>query len=226
MSSWTVSRAKSKISITEGGNKYILTCVDYLSRYTIVAELQSKEASEVGRAIRDNAICQWCPPEVIISDQGSKFRNKVLKRLAKIGGFSHRMITIYHPASNGLVDNHNKQLISILHSITDELSPTDWDRHLKTAQLALNSAYHSSVDDTLYYAVYGPDPIIPNAALTNLSSKYNFDERAAATYKIYETVKENLERAASQCKHQRRKGAKVTVMHKPTSLLQMTKEEG
>lgn len=136
------------------------------------------------------------------------------------------MITIYHLASNGLVENHNKQLISILRSIIDELSPTDWDRHLKTAQLALNSAYHSSVDDTLYYAVYGPDPIIPNAALTNLSSKYNFDERAAATYKIYETVKENLERAASQCKHQRRKGAKVTVMHKPTSLLQMTKEEG
>lgn len=101
MSSWTLSRAKRKISISvavdlvgllptmERGNKYILTCIDYLSRYTNVAALQSKEASEVGRAIWDNVICQWGPPEVIISDQGSEFRNKILKRLAKIGGFSH-----------------------------------------------------------------------------------------------------------------------------------------
>ncbi|XP_042865087.1 uncharacterized protein LOC122248828 [Penaeus japonicus] len=198
------------LPVTERGNKYILICVDYLTRYTIIATLKRIEAKEVASAIWDNIISQWGPPETILSDNGTEFRNAVMKKLAKLGGFDDRTVTIYHPGSNRLVENHNKLIISILRSIVDSLHPIDWDGHLATAQFALNSAYNSSIGDTPYYAVYGMDPIFPNAALPNFSSPYNVDERASATHRIYHQVKENLERAADQREKQRSKIAKKT----------------
>lgn len=35
------------LPLTEAGNKYTLTCVDYLTLYTVVAALKNKEAAEV-----------------------------------------------------------------------------------------------------------------------------------------------------------------------------------
>ncbi|ROT64505.1 hypothetical protein C7M84_017533 [Penaeus vannamei] len=114
------------LPITTEGNKYILTCVDFLTHYTLVTPLRNKEAEEVASAIWNKVICQWGPPEVILSDQGTEFRNRVMKGLTELGGFQHKTVTIYHPASNGLVENHNKQIISILRSIVDGLQPADW----------------------------------------------------------------------------------------------------
>ena len=41
------------LDLTEKGNKYILTCVDYLTRYTITVPLKTKGAKEVAEAIWD-----------------------------------------------------------------------------------------------------------------------------------------------------------------------------
>lgn len=196
------------LEVTERGHRYILTCVDFLTRYTIVVPLRTKAASEVATALWNNVVCHWGPPEVILSDQGTEFRNSAMKRLAELGNFQHRTTTIYHPASNGLAENHNKQITSILSTIIDGLNPFDWDVHLATAQFALNSAYNRSLGDTPYYAVYGEDPILVQAAVTNMSSIYNIDERAAATHRIYQLVKQNLEKAADQRELQRSKKAK------------------
>ena len=142
------------LPLTQEGHKYILTAIDYTTRYTLVTPIRSKEATVVAGAIWDSVVAHWGCPAVLISDQGTEFRNKVLRRMAEIGGFNHKMVTIYHPASNGLVENANGQLISILRGLVSELSPVDWDRHLGTAQIALNSAYHSALEDTPYFCVY------------------------------------------------------------------------
>ncbi|ROT68547.1 hypothetical protein C7M84_013301, partial [Penaeus vannamei] len=49
--------------------------------------------------------------------------------------------------------------------------------------------------------------------MSNLSSPYNIDERAAATFKIYRQVRENLEQAADGREQQRSKTAKSTELH-------------
>ena len=195
---------------TMDGNKYILTAIDYTTRYTLVTPLRSKNAKEVAEAIWTTIVAQWGCPKVIVSDQGTEFRNSVLRRMAELGGFDHRMVTVYHPASNGLVENANAQIITILKCIVDDLSPLEWDKNLGTVQLALNSAYHSSLGDTPYFCVYQADPDIPNAAFANLSPKYNVDELAAATFRIFDKVRDNLERAAEGRELQRMKKAKST----------------
>ena len=130
--------------------------------------------------------------------------------MAEKGGFKQHHTTIYHPASNGLCENTNKQAMSILRGLVEEISC--WDRHLGTAQLALNSAYHSSLGDTPYYCCMGTDPIIPHAAFTNLSPRYNVDERAYFTYTIFNRVKENLEKAATDRERRRASVAKSTTL--------------
>ena len=197
------------LPLTESGHRFILTAVDYSTRYVLVSALKTKAAVEVADAIWDSVIRNWGCPEVLISDQGSEFRNQVLKRLAALAGFRQHHTTIYHAASNGLVERSNAQVLSVLRGLVDD-APASWDRHLGTTQIALNTAYHSSLGDTPYFCVYGDDPITPNAAFSNLSPRYNADERAAFTYRIYQRVKENLERAAKNREDRRSRTAVAT----------------
>nr|XP_027233257.1 uncharacterized protein LOC113824686 [Penaeus vannamei] len=109
------------------GNKYILLSVDFLMHYTLMTTLRSMEAEEITSAVWNIVICQWGPSEVILSDQGTAFRNRVMKRLTELGGFQHKTVTIYHPASNGLVENHKKQIISILYTQACDNDDEDGD---------------------------------------------------------------------------------------------------
>ena len=197
------------LPLTEAGNRYILLCVDYSTRFVIVNPLRSKSAKEVADAIWDSIVKFWGCPEVLVSDQGSEFRNQVLARLTELAGFSQHHTTIYHAASNGLAERSNAQLLSIIRGLVADAEST-WDQHLGTAQIALNTAYHSSIGDTPYYVCFGVDPISPSAAFSDLSPKYCVDERATHTFRIYQRVKEIMEKAASDRERRRERTARVT----------------
>ena len=65
------------LTTTERGNKYILTGIDYFSKYPVAIALPNKEAITVQRAYHDNFYCQYGPTHCIITDNGTEFRNEV-----------------------------------------------------------------------------------------------------------------------------------------------------
>ena len=141
------------------GHKYIFVLVDTLTRYTFVRALMDKTALSVAKALKAFIDRFSCPKE-IISDNGTEFINHVFKELTDLLHIKHTPILAYRPNANGLVENRNRELISILRYLVVD-NPSEWAAMLDTAEFAVNTAFNRSVGDSPYFLVFQQDPRMP-----------------------------------------------------------------
>ncbi len=59
------------------GSIYVLVCIDHFSRFTVLAPLHNKSATTVAHAIVSHLICPYTTTRVLLSDNGTKFKNQV-----------------------------------------------------------------------------------------------------------------------------------------------------
>ena len=62
---------------TPNGNNYILTLIDYYTKWPEAFAIPSKHAAVVAKTLFDNVYCGNGPPHRIITDNGKEFVNKV-----------------------------------------------------------------------------------------------------------------------------------------------------
>ncbi|XP_062510638.1 uncharacterized protein K02A2.6-like isoform X2 [Corticium candelabrum] len=82
--------------VSTEGQRFILTISDYFSKWVEAVALPSKCASDVARALF-KIFMRMGLPQVITTDQGSEFRNKLNRELMHSLGIKHRLTTAYHP---------------------------------------------------------------------------------------------------------------------------------
>ncbi|KAL5509176.1 hypothetical protein EMCRGX_G004493 [Ephydatia muelleri] len=87
--------------ISTSGNRYILTSSDQFSKWVEAVAVPTKEAHRVASALY-KIFMQMGLPNVLTTDNGSEFRNKLNAAMLKKLGIRHSFITPYHPQSNGL----------------------------------------------------------------------------------------------------------------------------
>ena len=144
---------------TKENHKFVLVCVDHLTRYTVAVPLKTKSAQEVALSL-SRIFCEHGFPVTLLSDNGLEFNNKLMSELSQLMGFRHRTIVCYHPSSQGLVERKNGTLMIALRQLYHE-RPEDWDQCLSWAVLAINSAYCQSVGDTPYFLYRHRDADLP-----------------------------------------------------------------
>nr|GFC81307.1 putative ribonuclease H-like domain-containing protein [Tanacetum cinerariifolium] len=95
------------------GKRYILVIVDDYSRYTWVRFLRSKdEATEVIITFLKRITVLLQSPVIIIrTDNGTEFKNQVLKVYFDSVGISHQMSSVQTPQQNGVVERQNRTLV-------------------------------------------------------------------------------------------------------------------
>ncbi len=71
-----------QLSASYQGSKYLLVCVDHLSRYVVLAPLKEKTAKSVAHALITHLFCPYSAPRVLLSDNGAEFRNTLLEEIA------------------------------------------------------------------------------------------------------------------------------------------------
>ena len=69
--------------------------------------------------------------EIVMSDQGREFVNKVNQVLFELTGTDHRISSAYHPQTNGLDERMNQTLKGALVKYVNE-NQNDWDVHIKS----------------------------------------------------------------------------------------------
>ena len=84
---------------TDEGYKYVMTVVDYFSKWVVCKPLVDKSAISVTIVLWE-LICQFGCADVQISDQGTEFVNKVADHLYNMSGVHHRITSAYHPQVN------------------------------------------------------------------------------------------------------------------------------
>ncbi|GFU32327.1 hypothetical protein TNCV_1733951 [Trichonephila clavipes] len=92
------------------GNKWIIVCTDYSTRYAITKALPTAEVDEIAKFLLEEIVLRHGAPRVIITDRGAVFRSRLVSSLVDLCNIDHRFTTAYHPQTNGLTERFNKTI--------------------------------------------------------------------------------------------------------------------
>lgn len=132
------------------GNRWIIVCVDYLTRYVETTYLSSARASEVAHVFLHFIILLHGAPRVVTSDRGRQFTADVVEELLRLCGSRYRHSTPYHQQTNGPTDQTNRTLTNRLAMYVSS-DHENWDDLLLFITYAYNTAKHEVTGCTPFF---------------------------------------------------------------------------
>jgi transposase InsO family protein len=139
--------------VTERKNRYILTLVDYATRYPEAVALPTIETERVAEALVD-IFSRVGVPEEILTDCGAQFTSDLMGEISRLLSIKQLNTTPYHPMCNGLVEKFNGTLKSMLRKMCAE-RPQDWDRYLNAVLFAYREVPQESLGFSPFELLYG-----------------------------------------------------------------------
>ena len=157
--------------LTVRRNKYALTVICMLTGYVFCVPLKTKTAEEVIQAYIDHIYSKFGGSMKILSDNGTKFKNKIFEQVAKELGVVHKLYTPpYHPASNGRIEGFHAFLKAC---IAKHIAPQlEWDVLVPLACAAYNFIPNEHSKESPFFLMFGRDPILPLNSLLSLKIRY------------------------------------------------------
>ncbi|UYV71576.1 hypothetical protein LAZ67_8003727 [Cordylochernes scorpioides] len=145
---------------SESGNRWIIVCTDYLTKYAITKALPTSESMEVAKFFIEDVILKHGAPRELITDRGRNFTSSMISDLNNQCRITHRKTTAYHPQTNGLTERLNKTIADMLSMYVD-VNHKDWDRILPFVTFAYNTAKQESTGFTPFFLVHGREAETP-----------------------------------------------------------------
>ena len=176
------------------GHRFILTVIDYASRYPEAVALKKIDVVSVAEALIE-VFCRVGFPEEILSDRGSQFMCDVMKEVSRLLSIKQLFSSPYHPICNGLVERFNASLKKILRRMCSE-APKDWDRYLPAVLFAYRTSKQESTGFTPFEIVTGRKVRGPMDILKAFWAKETDNEVKS----VYQYVVELKQRLTETCK--------------------------
>ncbi|XP_058111692.1 uncharacterized protein LOC131255011 [Magnolia sinica] len=110
------------------GKQYILATIDYFSKWIEAIALQNVKEKDVN-FIQHTIIYRHGIPKKIITDNGTPFKKRGMKKLCLKFNIHHSFSKPYYPPANGLAEAFNKMIVKILKK-TVTGNKRDWDKKL------------------------------------------------------------------------------------------------
>ncbi|GBL61171.1 Transposon Ty3-I Gag-Pol polyprotein, partial [Araneus ventricosus] len=149
-----------RFPLTRNGNRWIIVCTDYLTRFTVIKALPTAEATEIAKFLVEEIILKHGAPREMISDRGRSFLSNLVKDINQLCQTSHLLTTAYHPQTNGLTERFNKTLADMLSMYVD-VEQRNWDTILPFVTFAYNSAKQDTTGFSPFFLVHGRDIATP-----------------------------------------------------------------
>ena len=166
----------------DGGKKFVLGMTDALTKYVALAIVPDKSAKVVARSFLENWVYVFGAPRQIVSDSGREFDNDLLRELFGQLNVKHTLTAPYHPQSNAQIETFNKELAHYIKTaIADlDLSTLEWERFVKAAAFAHNTAAHTTTHMAPAAVLFGVNPRQVIWALPDLlegdEAKFKYDQ--------------------------------------------------
>lgn len=162
-------------------NRYVLIITDYFTRHIVAVPLPNCSAEKTAEALFNEYFCKFGIPCLIISDQGSHFRNQLMASMRSLIGYNHVFSTPYHPQTNGIVERFNSTFIPQISKLHDS-EHNNWDEYLQAVVFAYNSGSHKTTNYSPYELLYGRAPRLPfHSKPSHLSFPHPHDYLAQLT---------------------------------------------
>lgn len=172
------------------GNRYVLTMVDFATRYPDAVALPSIHTERIAEALLEMSSRVGIPRE-IVTDRGTQFTSQLMKELSRLLSFKQLPTTPYHPMANGLVERFNGTLKQMIRRMCQE-SPKNWDRYLAPLLFAYREVPRTSLGFSPFDLLYGRYVRGPMALLKQLWSRRQLDQETKTTYGYVVELQERL----------------------------------
>ncbi|OMJ26285.1 Transposon Ty3-G Gag-Pol polyprotein [Smittium culicis] len=147
--------------ITKSGNRYILTAVDYFSKWPIALAVPNINSSTVINFLLDCIVKPHGVPRQLISDRGSNFLSQETTEFYEYLGIRHTPTTSYRPQSNGQVERLNQTLKNILAKQTHK-DKDNWDLYIWKSLLIIRTMKNTSTKYSPSELLYGYNITLPS----------------------------------------------------------------
>ncbi|XP_074662740.1 uncharacterized protein LOC141915195 [Tubulanus polymorphus] len=176
---------------TEKGNRYILTLVDFATRYPEAIALRAIDVEPVAEALLDIFSRMGIPRE-ILSDNGGQFTGEMMKEVHRLISVRGITTTPYHAMGNGLCERYNGTLKSMLKKVCSN-KPETWDRYLSAVLFAYREVPQESTGFSPFELIYGFRVRGPTAVLKELWTKEFPDPDVQTVYQYVLDLKDRFE---------------------------------
>lgn len=143
------------------GNKYLLTFIDHLTRYTEAIAIPEQTAEATAKAFVEKIITRHGVPHRLLTDQGRNFVSGLFKDVCKTLGITKLQTTPYHPQSNGMLERFHRTLGDSLAHFAKK-DGRDWDRWIPYALMAYRAIPHSATGFSPNYLLFGRELRTPS----------------------------------------------------------------
>lgn len=148
------------LPLTEKGNRYVLTVVDFFTKWPEAIPLPNQQAETVAQALLEHVVSRFGVPEELHSDQGRNFESALFQDVLKQLGINKTRTTALHPQSDGMVERLHRTLYDWLSKMVQD-HQRDWDAQLPVALLAYRASEHSVTGYTPSYLMFGRELMLP-----------------------------------------------------------------
>src|SRR6266540_2533489 len=122
--------------------------MDYFTKWLIAKALKEATAKAVSKFIYQKIICEHEYPEVLQSDRGTHFVNRIIEDLTEKFWIKHRLSSPYHPQTNSLVKRFNQTLCKKLAKLAEEMD--QWNEFVDSVLMAYHITKHSATGVILF----------------------------------------------------------------------------
>ncbi|GFO50080.1 Pol polyprotein [Plakobranchus ocellatus] len=154
---------------SEAGHRFILTLVDYATRFAEAVPLRKIDTESVAEALVD-IYSRLGVPEEVLSDQGTQFISDCMKEVCRLLGIKQKTTTPYHPMCNGLVERFNAILKTCLRRLCNE-QPRQRHRYINPLLFAYREVPQESTHFAPFELLYGRNVRGPMHILRELWTK-------------------------------------------------------
>ncbi|KAH9253870.1 hypothetical protein BASA81_008182 [Batrachochytrium salamandrivorans] len=159
---------------TKSGSKYLITCIDYATRWILAKPVREMTEAAVATFLYDLMMTYGAPFE-IISDRGKSFLAEGISEFERENSIRHLATTPYHPQTNGMVERIHAMLGHGLTTLVADKRDR-WDEYLPQVLLAIRTRTHAVTGYSPFYLLFGTHPRLPNDETPPRSSLMPLDE--------------------------------------------------
>ena len=142
-----------------------------LTGYVFCVPLIAKTSEEVIQAYIDNVYSKFVGSLQMLSDNDTKFKNKMFEQISKELGLEYKLYTPpYHPTSNGRIGGFHAFLkVCISKHVAPHL---EWDVLILFPCAAYNFIPNEHSKKSPFFLIFGRDPVLPLNTLLGPKMRY------------------------------------------------------
>ncbi|PIK35096.1 hypothetical protein BSL78_28078 [Apostichopus japonicus] len=158
--------------VSDRGNRYVLTLVDYATRFPEAVALPSIETERVAEALLEIFTRVGFPKE-ILTDMGSQFTSDLMREISRVLQIKQLTTTPYHPICNGLVEKFNEFYCYVVGEGILSPQPDKVQKVLNASIPTTKKEVRSFMGLVGYYSRFIPNFAAISAPLTDLTRGSN-----------------------------------------------------